>query len=555
MYTAFALTGLVITIIVATASIIRNIRGITRPVRILSGIGEFIDKHYMIVLLLILAAYFVSRILKIESFPNGIHVDELSMAADAKSLMLNGHDRSGLSYPPYLPNYGGGQNALYTYIQAFILRFLPASIFAFRIQAVFWGAMCLLASYGICFELTENHALALSGPILVTTLPVYVMSERWGLESYLLLPFCTIVMYFIIKAVKTQRVLYWFLSGLFMGASLYTYAVSYVIWPVFLVPVMIYLLYIRQLHIKQSVMFVIPLAVVSMPLILFQLVNFRILAPFKLWISDYVPLPIAREQELGFSFVLENFRFYKELFLGGEPLTYNSFEEFGTIYLFLLPFVIAGFIICIIRTVTSVKEKSFSIHVPVLIFWFAATVCMHIVKAPNVNRVNALFLPFTVFIVVAVTELLSNNALALTWLTVWLGLSFVFFMYFYFFMQNSTYGYHDLFTNASAMKAIERSEKYYRKDSDTHIYVQFEDEATAPTQQVFYMAAGPGDVYSDEETTYGNVTAQLPEEIDVGENAVYIIGNKWPHITAYLISEGFLADQTLPGYSILFRIN
>ncbi|MBR4575048.1 MAG: glycosyltransferase family 39 protein [Lachnospiraceae bacterium] len=555
MYTAFALSGLVITLIITACSIYRIKKGTVSHIRILSSIGRFIDDHYIAAILLILSVYLVSRILKIESFPSGIHVDELSMAVDAKSLMLNGHDRSGLSYPPYFPNYGGGQNALYTYIQAFILNFIPASIFAFRIQAVFWGAMCLLAMYGIVYEITENHGFALTGPILVTTLPVYFMSERWGLESYLLLPFCTIVMYFIIKAVKTQKPAFWLLAGLLMGASLYTYAVSYIIWPLFLVLFVLYLLYIKELHVKQAVAFMIPLTVVSMPLILFQMVNFRILAPFRLWISDYVPLPIAREQELGLQFVLENFRFYGELFLGGEALTYNSLREFGTIYLFLLPFVVAGLIICIKKSFRSFKDKSLSVHVLFVYFWVASTICMHLVKAPNVNRVNALFLPFTVFIAVAFYELLSKSPLAISWLTVWLAASFLFFGYFYFFVQYSVYEPNELFSSSSAMKAIERSVKYYRKDTDTHIYVQFADEAVSPVQQVFYMAAENGDVYSDDTSTYGCVTSGLPEEININDNAVYIIGDQWPHITAYLISEGFLADQSLPGYSILFRLN
>ena len=555
MYTAFAVTGLIITLIITASSIYTSKKGTTKPVKFLATIGSFIDKYHLLFLLLILAVYLISRILKLDSFPNGIHVDELSMAVDAKNLMLNGHDRSGLSYPPYFPNYGGGQNALYTYIESFILRFIPASIFAFRIQAVFWGAVCLLAMYGIIYETSENHGFALIGPILVTTLPVYIMSQRWALESYLLLPTCTITMYFIIKAVKTQKTSFWFLSGLFMATSLYSYAVSYIIWPIFLILAALYLIYLKELKLKQSVAFVIPLTIISTPLILFQLVNFKILAPFKLWISDYVPLPIAREEELGIRYMLKNFRFYGKLFLGGEALTYNSFKEFGTIYMFLLPFVLIGFIICIKKSVSSIREKRFTIHAFMLFFWFAATVCMHLVNSPNINRVNALFLPFTVFIAVAVIELLSKNAIALTWLATWLAASFIFFMYFYFFMQNATYGYHELFTNASGMKAIARTVKYYRKDLDTHVYIQYENEATEPVQQVFYMAAGPGDVFDDNDKTYGCVTAGLPDQIDVNENAVYIIGDQWPHITSYLISEGFLADQSLPGYSILFRLN
>ena len=234
MYTAFAVTGLVITLIVAGVSVYRGRKGPVTVGRFFAGLGTFIDRYYPIFLLLILAVFLMSRILKLASFPNGIHVDELSMAADAKSILLNGTDRWGIHYPAYFQNYGGGMNALYIYIQAFLLSFLPSTIFAFRIQAVFWGAMCLFAMFGICRELTENNGYALMGPILVTTLPVYIMSERWGLEANLFLPFSTIVMYLLIRAVKYGKAYDYAFAGLFMGASLYTYAVSYIVWPVFL---------------------------------------------------------------------------------------------------------------------------------------------------------------------------------------------------------------------------------------------------------------------------------------------------------------------------------
>ena len=266
--------------------------------------------------------------------------------------------------------------------------------------------------------------------------------------------------------------------------------------------------------------------------------------------SDYIPLPYDREEDFGLMYM----GFLKELFLGGEPLTYNSFKEFGTIYLFLLPFVFIGLVISIIETVRSFREKQFTIHALILFFWFGATLCMVIVKNPNVNRVNEIFMPFLLFIVIAIHRLLNRNVLALSWMSLWTAISFIFFMYFYFALQNQVYGYHLLFTCPSPGKAIERSEKYYLKDEKTHIYMQYADIDTSVLQTYIY-AAGPDDVFSEDTYTYGNVTARLPEELDVNENAVYIIHNNWPHIISYLISEGFAADQTLPEYSILYRLN
>ena len=565
VFQLFAVTGLIITILFAVLPFLKKQNAgpesteekpdisMTKPVKIMFRLGQWVERNYLLLLLLIFAVFLFTRVFKLDSFPNGFHVDELSMAVDAKSIRDHGTDRSGIRYPVYFQNYGGGQNALYTYIESFLLRFLPCTIFSFRIQAVFWGALCLFAMFGICYEITDKKGWALLGPLLVTTMPVYLMSERWGLEAYLFLPFSAFVLYFATRAVKYEEDRDWFLTGLVMGFSLYTYAVSYIVFPIFLVLTGVYLLWVKRLTVKRVLLLGIPLGVLAFPLILFQLVNFKLLPPFSFGPSDFFPLPIPREQEVSLSNIFINLGFYKELFLGGEELTYNSFKEFGTIYLFLLPFVLAGFVICIKDMIRSFRERRFSVSVLVLFYWFGATVFMLLVTRPNVNRVNELFAPFLLFIAIAVYRLFASRPFYLVWLFAWNSASFALFLYFYFFLQNAVYGFHPLYTSSSPGKAILKSEEQYLSDENTHIYVQFEDGAISSYQQTYYFAGEKGDVYSDEEPTYGRVTARLPDELNPEENAVYIIGDDWPHIVSYLISEGFEADQTLPGYSILYR--
>ncbi len=555
MYTAFAITGLIITLIVTSTSVYLSKKGTTKPVKFLNTLGSFIDKYHLLFLFLIFAVFLMSRILKLDSLPNGIHIDEIAVQIDSKCILLNGTDRWGYRYPAYFYDYGNGQNALYTYVEAFLLMFLPPTIFTLRIQAVLWGALCFFAMYGICLEITSSKGYSLIGPILVTTLPIFIMSERWALEAYLFLPTATITMYFLIRAVKYQKIRDWVLSGIFMGTSLYTYAISHMVWPIFLVLAGIYLIYLRKIHIKQLICFGIPLGILAFPLIIFQLVNFHIIEPLFLWKSDYIPLLEQRGEELSLSNALHNISYFKDLFLGDYKLTYNAFPEFGTIYLFLIPFVIIGLVICIKDMIASIKEKQFSILALIFFFWIGGTVFMLVVKSPNVNRLNMLFLPFTVFIFIAIYRIFCGKAVALSSLAVWTGVSFVFFMYFYFFLQNSVYGYHLLFSDTTGAKALFKTEKDYLTDENTHIYLQFEDHVEEKNAQVYYYAAKPGDVFDFDRNNYGNVTAALPEEFDKNENAVYIIGNDWGHIISYLISEGWAADQSFPGYSILVRPN
>lgn len=548
----FALAGIIITILFGIISVIRVYK-LKKSIP-LSKFVDFIRGHYLILLILMFAVFLVTRLFRLELFPSGIHIDELSSVVDAKSIMDHGTDRFGIRYPVYLQNFGGGQNVLFCYVQSLLFRFLPFTIKSFRIQAVMWGALCFFAMFGICYEVTEDKAFSLVGPFLVTTLPVYLMSERWGLESYLLLPFCTYTLYFGIRAVKYGKLRDWFFTGLIMGVSLYTYAISYIVWPVFLILVGAYLIYTGRIGIKEIIIAGVPLVALATPLILFQLVNLGIIPEFSTFISDFRRLPERRETEIAFSHMLYNLKHYSfKMFFGQDDMSYNSSAEFGPVYWFLIPLIAVGMVYSIIDLVRSVRKRKASLTALIAIFWIASTFGMLIIKAPNINKVNELFLPYVLFIVIAVFRLFKEDMLFGGWLIAFNCVSFVLFLYFYFFIRNTVYGTDTLFTSSSPARAIRICEKYYLKDEDTHIYALIEDEAMEPYMQVYFFAGERGEVYSDDQPTYGRVSAYFPEEFDINENAVYIVGDNWPHITGYLISVGFSQDQSLPGYSILYR--
>ena len=290
------------------------------------------------------------------------------------------------------------------------------------------------------------------------------------------------------------------------------------------------------------------------PLIVFQLVNLGIIPEFSTAVSDFRRLPERRETEVALSHVLYNLKHYSlRMFFERDDMSYNSSVEFGPVYWFLIPLIVVGLVFCIIDLVRSIRKREVSLTALIAIFWIASTFGMLVITAPNINKVNELFLPYVLFVVIAVFRLFKEDMLFGGWLIAFNCVSFVLFLYFYFFIRNTVYGPDDLFTSSSPARAIRACEKYYLKDEDTHIYALIADEAMEPYMQVYFFAGKSGEIYSDDQPTYGRVSAYFPEEFDINENAVYIVGDGWPHITGYLISVGFSQDQSFPGYSILYR--
>ena len=562
IYTAFAIGMTVIVLIALGLALYKNEKESTgsKLKRFWNFISNLLDKYWWVCFIIIFAVFLFSRFYKLGFVPFGIHVDELSIACDGKSLRDFGTDRYGIRHPFYLVNNGGGQNALYTYAMSIMLRFMPDTIFTLRSFAVFCGALCLFAMFGICYELSESKKWALIGPILVTILPVFVMSERWALESYLLLPFSTYFMYFAIRAVKYEKQRDWIITGVLMGLSLYTYAVTFIMLPVMLVLIGVYLIIIKKFKWKQVLSLGIPLFIFAIPLIIFNLVNLGFIPEFSTSFCDFKRLPYAREQELGLQNVVDNLVYFKDLFFGGEELTYNVFPEFGTIYAFLLVFMIIGLVYFVIDFARSFKEKRISVPGLFICLNVGGLIFTMLLYAPNINRTNELFLPIAVYIFWGIYKSLHDRPLALTVTGVCGAASFAFFMYFYLFMSTDVYGLQVLFSNTGSMMGVDFAEEYYLQDGGK-IYVMIEDEAHYKGEMMYYVGAEPGQHYVNESTgddawkdaQYGNVIIGFPAEFDENENAVYVIGDNWNHITSYMISVGFNADRRYPGYTILYK--
>lgn len=553
MYREFAL---IMTIIAAITVIVAILNNNKQKCNELSKMWQFVsnclDKYWWIVLGLTFIAYLITRIYRLDSVPLGIHVDELSAALDAKCIRDHGTDRFGVRYPFYFINNGGGQNALFTYALSVIIRVFPCTIATMRSFAVFCGAVCLFATFGICYELTDSKKWALIGPILVTIQPVYIMSERWALESYLFLPFATYFMFFAIRAVKYEEIKDFVITGILMGVTLYTYAVSFIVLPIMIILTGIYMIILKRFKWKQVLALAIPLFLLAIPLIIFNLVDLRIISEIHTSIFDIVPLDEQRESELAISNIPQNLLFFKDLFFGGEELTYNVLPEFGTVYSFSIIFLLIGLYYSIREFTDSFKTNQFTPIALIIFFNIGALVFTMIVRGPNINRVNELFLPFTIYIFLGLYKVLKNRPICITIVGTCAAISFISFMCFYIFQMNDVYGIHPLFATGYPMRAVPFCQENYVHD-DGKIYVMIEDEAFYKSAMMYYVAGKSDEVYDHDRLWYDNVCWAFPEEFDENENAVYIIGENWNHITGYLISIGFNQDYRYPGYTILYR--
>ena len=516
--------------------------------------GDLLGRFHIPLLLLLFAVFLFSRLVLLDIVPAGIHMDELGMAYDAKCLAKYGTDRHGIRYPFYLQAYGGGQSALYAYLASVCIRLFGYSVRVIRLPAVFCAVPCFFASYFLVKEMLQSKKWALLGPVFVTITPYFMMSERWALDCNLFLSLATVAFYFYYKAIKSEKPGFYIIAGISLGITLYTYVISYIVLPLFLLFATLYLIYIKKFDFKKTAALAVPLALLALPLFLMQFINMGRFPEFSTFLSDFKALPWYRGGEFSIGNIPKNLYYIKVLTCGGEWLTYNALYEYGPLYLFSLPLLIYGFCLSIGDAYRSLKHKTFDISVLILLFLFFSYFTLMLIMDLNMYKANEIFLPFILLLILAIRHLGEKSPVSVSLILLCFAIGFLSFSNFYFRHQNEEYGMHPLFLSTQLGDMLHYTETLYNPDGSKTVYIERQyDDLNAGDLTVGLYGNVPPSEWEQDGIRQGHFMLHLPENIDLEENAVYIIGQNWDFIVSYMISNGFQADGTFPSYTILYR--
>ena len=436
---------------------------------------RIVADKYNILFWLILVIAILSRIILLDKYPLGLHEDEAGMMYDAYALAEYGTDRYLNENPVYLVNFGGGQSIMYAAITSILFKIFGVSTLIARIPSAFFSILAIILAYILSRKyIGKKYAVTLA--FLITICPWHIMQARWGLDCNLLSSFIMISVFTFLNSKKDWHFI---ISGMFWGLTLYTYALSYIMLPIFFLSLCAYLLYVKKITLKQIIITILPIFVLAIPLILLQIVNITGKGSIKLGPFTIPMLYNYRVSEIGFGNIINNFttknNIFKLLFVADHNL-FNSFTEFGTIYYVLIPFVLGGLIINIKETVISLKHKEFSLRTVFLIQFVTIFLCLLVVSDLQLYKLNPLFIMLLTFgtdgilCVYNKKKILGNIVIGV------LILSFIAFIIFYFRNINQKV---EISFNSDVIPLVEYLEEHYpNKDIvlktdaiQTYIYV------------------------------------------------------------------------------------
>ncbi len=366
------------------------------------------NRRYKALIVLILAVGIIVKMYKFGVLMDQTQSDEMGSGYDAWCLLNYGVDRYGYSWPVYFINYGGGQNALYTYVCVPVIKILGYSRTAIRLPALLFSIVAGIFGTLLAGELVQDDSEEKRLPVQVVVAFLYAvspytfMASRLALESNLMFSCGTVFLYFLVKAYKSRKNIFYFLAGGFAGLVLYTYAIAYIVLPITLLLSIIYMIRQKRVSVINAIIFVVPLGILATPLILVQIVNYFGLESMQLGIFTITKLRSYRVGELGFdNFFLGIYQGLKSV-LWYDGIGYNTNKYFFTFYPMSIPFFFYGLLVLIRRSLKRIKDQGTE---KFLLFWFVGEIiAAGLMTAPNANRMNGIMIAVLYFTAVGIVE-------------------------------------------------------------------------------------------------------------------------------------------------------
>lgn len=195
--------------------------------RLMAGSGESVQRLELAILIVILIVATVLRTWGLESAPPGLTHDEAS----------NGHDAAGVleGVRPIYFTVGYGHEPLYPYSVALLMALLGPTAITLRLTTVIWGLIVIVLSYALARRLFGPLTALLTAASMALSFWC-VMTSRVGLRAITAAATFAASAYSFWRAFDLSvskpaqtaghRWIWWGLSGVFLGASIYTYMAS-----------------------------------------------------------------------------------------------------------------------------------------------------------------------------------------------------------------------------------------------------------------------------------------------------------------------------------------
>lgn len=320
-------------------------------------------KYTLPLLLAIVILSFLLRFYKVSEDPPSLNWDETSIAYNAYSILKTGKDEWNQSFPVHFKSYGEYKLPIQIYLSIPGIYIFGLNEQGVRITPIVYGTLTVLVMFFLGRALFASELAGLVAAFLLAISPWHIHLTRASFESSLATLWVVLGIWFLVKGFKKEK---WFVFSMIPFAlSVFTYNSARIFTPLFLMVTL--LIYRKRLLDSKKVILIslIIFAILLIPLAPFLLSGERS-ARYKLVsITDdpglvprinqnrgysSLPQPLPRLVHNKLTYIVFYFtrnylsHFTPQFwFISGAPHKQHHVQNMGELYLFQVPFLIAGF--------------------------------------------------------------------------------------------------------------------------------------------------------------------------------------------------------------------
>lgn len=355
-------------------------------------------------------AAFLLRFYRIGELPHILMADEAAIGYNAWCLANYGVDRYLNEMPIYASNFGGGQSPLYTYSLVLLLKLFPKvrmTLRLVRLPSLFFSMLVVVCGAKMLHMLFQNKRITLAGTVLLTFCPYFIQSGRFGWDCNLMLGCSVLAITLLIRYLQKPTWSALLLCGGGFVLVLYSYAVSYIALPIFLVVIALYMLYTKKLSVGRMFVWASEIVVLSLPIILFVLCLLLKLPGFHLMGIHILPAAVDRMAD-----VTTKTTFWAD-FLGCIKFTLtndgnmqDAVEKYYTMYVLSIPFIVVGFVWALAELVKSFKSRHFTYSAIFIFYALAVMIAAGWCGPAALHHANGVFVSYLYFCIVGIRQML-----------------------------------------------------------------------------------------------------------------------------------------------------
>jgi hypothetical protein len=483
--------------------------------------------HLILITVIMLVGIFV-RVYDFGNTPYGLNQDEASLGYDAWADMNYGVDRNGDHNPIYAVAWGSGQNMLYNYVVRPFIAILGLSVVAIRLPMLIFGIFTLIVFYLLSKRLF-GPTVALISLFILSVCPWHIILSRWGLESNFAAPVIVFAMYCFAR-IKDNDI--WFIPGMvFTALLMYAYSAHLFFLIIFVPAICIYILMKKLVSPKWYWIGVGAFLFVSAPMGIFFIVNKFCLDPIQflgftiprhsMLRSDFaVSLFCKYDSDTFFQALAGNIRLMGDMLFkfSGQFDNYNAPNQFGALYIFMMPFMLIG-----ITTAISKARKDRGALL--LLTWFLCIVIENLIVGTNIVRMNIAFFPMIIFVVFGIMWIAERLKAVLPIFIIITCFATIPFLNYYFtdFNNEMSGHYYGGFDDAIAYATDNATGDIYMTEADREPYIiSLFTEKIQPQEFLNTVQYDSYDYQFRHVIQYKNYISGIPDEIIQKQGDAYI---------------------------------